>query len=66
VDECFDLANDPLERRNMAGAHRKKVRDLKRRLRDTVARLKPLAPPDADIGPDPEMVDELKSLGYLQ
>lgn len=63
--ELYDLAEDPGERRNIFRDSRAVAEDLSGRLRQFAERFERPSAPSSRSAPDPEVIDNLMSLGYI-
>ena len=65
--ELFDLLHDPAEQHDVSGAHPEVVASLSALLGERVRSATSDAPaPETAPGLDPEYIESLKALGYLQ
>lgn len=64
-DEFFDLENDPLELRNLAGTHSREEERLRVTLQKMLATMKEQGGSLGDNEIQPEFIEELRALGYL-
>jgi arylsulfatase A-like enzyme len=66
-EQLYDLARDPGERRNLAGARPRAATLLRRELEAMLAAARRgRRPPTLATQPDPELREQLRSLGYIR
>jgi arylsulfatase A-like enzyme len=66
-EELYDLREDPGELRNVAGGEPERLAELREICAESLRRARDRAvPPSSGIPDDPETLERLKSLGYLE